>query len=167
MTIPLPNILSPARPRGSPSAFKKKTTEEPVADSLFFSGIQVVVIVARFRLSAHEARCTRNRAKALMHTRNEYSLCIGKFFLPRARDRIFSDSNALRWCVGLCTCVFVRRGRGQGTSDPVVYVEAFGQKFATEVAFNRLSAFFDETFVIDLENIGVAEFKEGVFRWVV
>ncbi|CAN0111503.1 unnamed protein product [Ascophyllum nodosum] len=52
----------------------------------------------------------------------------------------------------------------QGTSDPVVYVEAFGQKFATEVVYNRLSAVFDETFVINLRNMDVDEFKEGIFR---
>ena len=68
--------------------------------------------------------------------------------------------------VSVCAlvCVIVHRGRGQGTSDPVVYVEAFGQKFATEVVYNRLSAVFDETFVINLRNMDVDEFKEGIFR---
>eukprot|EP00752_Nemacystus_decipiens_P012043 g10677.t1 len=52
----------------------------------------------------------------------------------------------------------------QGTSDPVVYVEAFGQRFATEVVKDRLNAVFDETFVINLRNIDQDDFKEGVFR---
>ncbi|CBN78812.1 conserved unknown protein [Ectocarpus siliculosus] len=52
----------------------------------------------------------------------------------------------------------------QGTSDPVVYVEAFGQKFATEVVKDRLNAVFDETFVINLRNLDQDDFKEGVFR---
>ncbi|CAB1121421.1 unnamed protein product [Ectocarpus sp. CCAP 1310/34] len=52
----------------------------------------------------------------------------------------------------------------QGTSDPVVYVEAFGQKFATEVVKDRLNAVFDETFVINLRNMDQDDFKEGVFR---
>lgn len=54
----------------------------------------------------------------------------------------------------------------QGTSDPVVYVEAFGQKFATEVVKDRLNAVFDETFVINLRNMDQDDFKEGVFRYV-
>ncbi|CAN0146174.1 unnamed protein product, partial [Laminaria digitata] len=52
----------------------------------------------------------------------------------------------------------------QGTSDPVVYVEAFGKKFATEVIKNRLNAVFDETFVISLRNIDQDDFNEGFFR---
>lgn len=52
----------------------------------------------------------------------------------------------------------------QGTSDPVVYVEAFGQKFATEVVKNRLNAVFDETFVINLRNMDMDAFNEGWFR---
>ena len=55
-------------------------------------------------------------------------------------------------------------GGGQGTSDPVVYVEAFGQKFATEVVKNRLNAVFDETFVINLRNTDQDEFNEATFR---
>lgn len=58
----------------------------------------------------------------------------------------------------------VNLGGGQGTSDPVVYVEAFGQKFATEVIKNRLNAVFDETFVISLRNIDLDAFNEGFFR---
>ncbi|CAM9799728.1 unnamed protein product, partial [Hapterophycus canaliculatus] len=52
----------------------------------------------------------------------------------------------------------------QGTSDPVVYVEAFGQKFATEVVKDRVNAVFDETFVISLRNMDQDDFKEGVIR---
>ncbi len=55
----------------------------------------------------------------------------------------------------------------KGTSDPVVYVEAFGQKFATEVVKDRLNAVFDETFVINLRNLDQDDFKEGVFRSVI
>lgn len=46
----------------------------------------------------------------------------------------------------------------------MVYIEAFGQKFATEVQSNKLNAVFDETFVIPLRNMDQDEFKEGVFR---
>ncbi|CAM9701229.1 unnamed protein product, partial [Scytosiphon promiscuus] len=52
----------------------------------------------------------------------------------------------------------------QGTSDPVVYVEAFGQKFATEVKTACLSCVFDETFVIGLRNLDKDLFEEGVIR---
>ncbi|CAN0524547.1 unnamed protein product, partial [Scytosiphon promiscuus] len=52
----------------------------------------------------------------------------------------------------------------QGTSDPVVYVEAFGQKFATEVKEACLSCVFDETFVIGLRNLDKDVFDEGVIR---
>ncbi|CAM9992524.1 unnamed protein product [Ectocarpus sp. 6 AP-2014] len=52
----------------------------------------------------------------------------------------------------------------QGTSDPVVYVEAFGQKYATEVKEACLSCVFDETFVIGLRNLDKDEFEEGVIR---
>ncbi len=45
-----------------------------------------------------------------------------------------------------------------------MYVEAFGQKFATEVVKNRLNAVFDETFVINLRNLDQDDFKKGVFR---
>lgn len=54
----------------------------------------------------------------------------------------------------------------QGTSDPVVYVEAFGQKFATEVKQACLSCVFDETFVISLRNLDKDLFEEGVIRCV-
>lgn len=60
--------------------------------------------------------------------------------------------------------VFFFLGGGQGTSDPVVYVEAFGQKFATEVVKDRLNAVFDETFVISLRNMDMDTFNEGFFR---
>lgn len=53
----------------------------------------------------------------------------------------------------------------QGTSDPVVYVEAFGQKYATEVKEACLSCVFDETFVIGLRNLDKDEFEEGVIRY--
>ncbi|CAN0149751.1 unnamed protein product, partial [Laminaria digitata] len=52
----------------------------------------------------------------------------------------------------------------QGTSDPVVYVQAFGQKFATEVKQECLSCVFDETFVIGLRNLDKDVFDEGVIR---
>eukprot|EP00752_Nemacystus_decipiens_P012046 g10680.t1 len=52
----------------------------------------------------------------------------------------------------------------QGTSDPVVYVEAFGQKFATEVKPACLSCVFDETFVIGLRNLDKDVFEEGVIK---
>lgn len=52
----------------------------------------------------------------------------------------------------------------QGTSDPVVYVEAFDQKLATEVKQACLSAVFDETFVISLRNLDKDVFEEGVIR---
>ncbi|CAM9820439.1 unnamed protein product, partial [Ectocarpus sp. 13 AM-2016] len=55
----------------------------------------------------------------------------------------------------------------QGTSDPVVYVEAFGQKYATEVKEACLSCVFDETFVIGLRNLDKDEFEEGVIRYCV
>lgn len=52
----------------------------------------------------------------------------------------------------------------QGTSDPVVYVEAFGQKFATNVKQACLSCVFDETFVISLRNVDKDVFEEGIIR---
>lgn len=84
--------------------------------------------------------CTRNgrRRRTLSDT------MIVDLKIPCSRFR--------RWCVQ------------QGTSDPVVYVEAFGQKFATEVVKDRLNAVFDETFVINLRNMDQDDFKEGVFR---
>lgn len=62
--------------------------------------------------------------------------------------------------------ILVRTAGGQGTSDPVVYVEAFGQKFATEVVKDRLNAVFDETFVVNLRNMDQDDFKEGILRSV-
>ncbi|CAM9410102.1 unnamed protein product, partial [Sphacelaria rigidula] len=52
----------------------------------------------------------------------------------------------------------------QGTSDPVVYMEAFGQKFCTEVKQACLSAVFDEAFVINLRNLDKDVFTAGVIR---
>lgn len=46
----------------------------------------------------------------------------------------------------------------------MVYVEAFGQKFATEVKPACLSCVFDETFVIGLRNLDKDVFEEGVIR---
>lgn len=46
----------------------------------------------------------------------------------------------------------------------MVFVEAFGKTFATEVQSNKLNAVFDETFVIPLRNMDQDEFTEGVFR---
>lgn len=55
----------------------------------------------------------------------------------------------------------------KGTSDPVVYVEAFGQKYATEVKESCLSCVFDETFVFGLRNLDKDVFEEGVIRYLV
>lgn len=52
----------------------------------------------------------------------------------------------------------------KGTSDPVVYVEAFDQKYATEVKSSCLSCVFDETFVFGLRNLDKDLFEEGVIR---
>ncbi|CAM9300468.1 unnamed protein product, partial [Phaeothamnion confervicola] len=53
-----------------------------------------------------------------------------------------------------------------GTSDPVVYIDAFGQKMATEVKKSCLSAVWDETFVISLRNLDKEEalLAAGVIR---
>lgn len=48
----------------------------------------------------------------------------------------------------------------------MVYVEAFGQKFATEVKQACLSCVWDETFVISLRNLDKDVFEEGVIRCV-
>lgn len=45
-----------------------------------------------------------------------------------------------------------------------MYVEAFGQKFATDVKQACLSCVFDETFVISLRHLDKDEFEEGVIR---
>lgn len=45
-------------------------------------------------------------------------------------------------------------------------MEAFGQKFATEVKQKCLSAVFDETFVIGLRNLDKDVFTAGVIRYV-
>lgn len=55
---------------------------------------------------------------------------------------------------------------GQGTSDPVVYVEAFGQRFATEVKQACISCVFDETFVISLRNLDKDVFRESQIKYV-
>ena len=49
----------------------------------------------------------------------------------------------------------------EGTSDPVVYVEAFGQKFNTPVVPKCLSAVFDETFIINARNLDKEVFEQG------
>ncbi|CAM9943412.1 unnamed protein product, partial [Discosporangium mesarthrocarpum] len=51
-----------------------------------------------------------------------------------------------------------------GTSDPVVYVEAFNQIFTTEVKTACLSAVYDETFVFNLRNLDKEEFEEGTIK---
>jgi len=49
-----------------------------------------------------------------------------------------------------------------GTSDPVVFVEAFGQKGHTQVVPKTLSPVFDDSFSLSVRALDVDDFKEGV-----
>ena len=48
----------------------------------------------------------------------------------------------------------------EGTSDPLVEIECFGQKFCTEVKEKTLSAVFDELFILEKRDVDKEEFEE-------
>mmetsp|Transcript_19079 Transcript_19079/g.72115 ORF Transcript_19079/g.72115 Transcript_19079/m.72115 type:complete len:2052 (-) Transcript_19079:79-6234(-) len=52
----------------------------------------------------------------------------------------------------------------EGTSDPVVYVEAFGQKFCTAVQYKTLNPVFDERLIFELRNVDKDDFKDSVIK---
>ncbi len=51
-----------------------------------------------------------------------------------------------------------------GTSDPVCYIECFGQKRNTQVIKGVTSCVFDETFIFNLRDLDKETFEEGVIR---
>ncbi|KAJ8599899.1 hypothetical protein CTAYLR_002819 [Chrysophaeum taylorii] len=51
-----------------------------------------------------------------------------------------------------------------GTSDPVAYVECFGEKVSTKVHPKVLSCVFDELFIINKRGLDKEEFSEGSIR---
>jgi hypothetical protein len=51
-----------------------------------------------------------------------------------------------------------------GTSDPVVYVEAFGQKRNTQVIKGVTSCVFDETFIFNMKDLDKEKIEEEVVR---
>jgi len=54
-----------------------------------------------------------------------------------------------------------------GLSDPVVYVEAFGQKFNTKVIHKCLSAVYDERFIINIRDLDKEVFDAGQIKCTV
>jgi len=54
-----------------------------------------------------------------------------------------------------------------GLSDPVVYVEAFGQKFNTKVMHKTLSAVYDERFIINIRDLDKEVFDAGQIKCTV
>jgi hypothetical protein len=53
---------------------------------------------------------------------------------------------------------------GNGLSDPVVYIEAFGQKQNTAVMWRQTSCVFDETLIFNIKNVTKESFEYGLIR---
>ena len=51
-----------------------------------------------------------------------------------------------------------------GISDPVAYVEAFGEHYVTTVKPKCLSCVFDELFIINKRNLDKEVFTQGAIR---
>jgi hypothetical protein len=51
-----------------------------------------------------------------------------------------------------------------GLSDPVVFIEAFGQKQNTQVKKACLSAVFDDVFFFNMRGLDKEDFEMGVVR---
>jgi hypothetical protein len=51
-----------------------------------------------------------------------------------------------------------------GTSDPVVYVECFGQRQNTAVIYNQTTCVFDELLIFNMKDLKKEEFEEGIIR---
>ena len=51
-----------------------------------------------------------------------------------------------------------------GTSDPIVYVEAFGQKQNTQVIFGCTTCVFDELLIFNMKNLDKEQLEEGLVR---
>ena len=51
-----------------------------------------------------------------------------------------------------------------GTSDPIVYVECFGQKQATQVIYSQTSCVFDELLIFHMKDLDKEQFEEGIIR---
>jgi len=51
-----------------------------------------------------------------------------------------------------------------GTSDPIVYVEVFGQRQQTQVIYGQTSCVFDELLIFNMKNLDKDQFTEGIIR---
>eukprot|EP01034_Spumella_vulgaris_P027083 gene27083-33756_t len=51
-----------------------------------------------------------------------------------------------------------------GTSDPIVYIDVFGQKQSTIVVNGVTSCVFDELFIFNFKNLDKEAFEEGIIR---
>ena len=51
-----------------------------------------------------------------------------------------------------------------GTSDPIVYVEVFGQRQSTQVVYGQTSCVFDELLIFNMKNLDKEQFTEGIIR---
>ena len=52
----------------------------------------------------------------------------------------------------------------EGTSDPVIFIEAFGQKVRTRCIKKVRSAVFDEEFIINVRNLDKDDFEDAVIK---
>lgn len=51
-----------------------------------------------------------------------------------------------------------------GSSDPVVYVECFGQKMHTQTIRGQLNCVWDEVLIFNLKDLAKESFEDGVIR---
>lgn len=51
-----------------------------------------------------------------------------------------------------------------GTSDPVTFVECFGQKQNTSTKYGQTSCVFDELLIFNMKNLDKEAFEEGFIR---
>ena len=51
-----------------------------------------------------------------------------------------------------------------GTSDPIVYVEAFGQKQHSHIVFGQTNCVFDEVLIFNMKGLTKEEFNNSIVR---
>lgn len=66
--------------------------------------------------------------------------------------------------VHIIECRDLKAENADGTSDPIVFVECFGQKRNTIVIKQCTSCVFDELFIFNMKNIDKEAFEEGMIR---
>ena len=79
-------------------------------------------------------------------------------------DEIHIESGDWQVMVHLIEARDLKAENLNGTSDPIVYVECFGQRQSTQVIYGQTSCVFDELLIFNMKNLDKEQLSEGMIR---